>query len=178
MTTWVLLIYTVPATPTRKRAFIWRELKRLGAVYLHDGVCVLPDRPATRQALRAVRDRVREYEGEATMVENARLDPDTVDRLLGQARSARQAEYGAVMETADQFLAHLRHETQHREFTERELAVLEADLAKLHRWYEQIRARDYVTAGGGEQAWERLTMCSQALESFLDEAFVRADVTA
>jgi hypothetical protein len=178
MTTWVILIYTVPATPTRKRAMIWRELKRLGAVYLHDGVCALPDRPDNRQALLAVRDWVREYEGEATLVEGARLDPETVDRLLGQVRSARQTEYGAVVEAAEQFLAHLRREMQHREFTERELTVLETDLAKLHRWYEQIRTRDYVTAEGHEQAQAMLAGCSEALESFLDETFVHTDVTA
>jgi hypothetical protein len=178
MTTWVLLIYTVPALPTRKRAMVWRDLKRLGAVYLHDGVCALPDRPDNRQALLAVRDRVREYEGVATLVEGARLDPETVDRLLDQARSARQAEYAAVADAAEQFLAHLQRETQHREFTERELAVLEADLAKLYRWHEQIHARDYVTAEGGEQARELLTKCGEALESFLDETFAHTDVIA
>ena len=44
---WLLLIYTVPAEPTRKRAFIWRELKKVGAPYLRDGVCILPERPDT-----------------------------------------------------------------------------------------------------------------------------------
>jgi hypothetical protein len=176
MTTWVLLIYTVPAAPTRKRAMIWRELKRLGAVYLHDGVSALPDRPDTRQALLAVGDRVREYDGVATMVEGARLDQETVDALLDQARSARQAEYEAVAQAAEQFLAHLQRETQHRVFTEREVTVLEADLAKLHRWHEQIRARDYVTAEGHEQSQELLTSSGEALEFFLDETFVHTDV--
>ena len=33
---WLVLIYTLPAEPTRKRAFVWRELKKLGAVYLRE----------------------------------------------------------------------------------------------------------------------------------------------
>jgi hypothetical protein len=97
--------------------------------------------------------------------------------LLDQARSARQAEYAAVVEAAEQFLAHLQRETQHREFTERELTVLQADLGKLHRWQEQIQGRDYVAAEGHEQARELRGACSDALESFLDETFARADVT-
>ena len=47
---WLLLIYTVPAEPSRKRAAIWRELKKVGAPYLRDGVCILPERPETREA--------------------------------------------------------------------------------------------------------------------------------
>jgi hypothetical protein len=177
MTTWVLLIYTVPAEPTRKRAFIWRELKKLGAVYLHDGVCGLPDGPESRQALLVVRDRVRAYEGQATVVEEARLDQESAERLLDQARSARQAEYAAVVEAAEEFLAHLRRETQHRSFTERELAGLEADLGKLHRWYEQIRGRDFVAVDAHEQAQTVLGACTEALDAFLDETYVHADVT-
>ena len=40
---WLVLIYTLPPEPTRKRAFVWRELKKIGAVYLRDGVCLLPE---------------------------------------------------------------------------------------------------------------------------------------
>jgi DNA-binding transcriptional regulator PaaX len=56
--TWTLLIYTIPSQPTRLRAAIWRELKKLGAVYLRDGVCVLPAGEATSGALAAVAARV------------------------------------------------------------------------------------------------------------------------
>jgi hypothetical protein len=71
---WLLLIYTVPATPTRKRASIWREVKKIGAVYLHDGVCALPERPETTRAVEAIAARVREFEGDATVVTRARFD--------------------------------------------------------------------------------------------------------
>ena len=57
---WLLLIYRVPAEPSRKRAFVWRELKKVGAVYLRDGVCVLPDQAATRAGLRQVAERMLE----------------------------------------------------------------------------------------------------------------------
>ena len=34
---WLLLIYTVPSQPSRKRAAVWRDVKKAGAVYLRDG---------------------------------------------------------------------------------------------------------------------------------------------
>ena len=56
--TWLLLIYTVPAEPSRTRAFIWRELKKVGAPYLRDGVCILPERSETAAAARAIAAKV------------------------------------------------------------------------------------------------------------------------
>ena len=72
---WLVLIYTVPSEPSRKRAFIWRELKKAGAVYLRDGVCALPERPETLAALSAIAARVEELGGQATLVH---LGPDGV----------------------------------------------------------------------------------------------------
>src|SRR5215211_583708 len=76
---WTVLVYTVPAQPTRKRATVWREVKRLGALYLRDGVCALPDTVAARSGLQALADRVQELEGQATVVWEARLSAATAD---------------------------------------------------------------------------------------------------
>src|SRR5438309_7457883 len=48
---WLLLIYTLPSQPSRKRAYVWRELKKVGAVYLRDGVAILPRRPDLEERL-------------------------------------------------------------------------------------------------------------------------------
>src|SRR3954454_9158486 len=90
---WLLLIYTVPAKPTRKRAYIWREVKKIGAVYLRDGVCVLPERPETVSAVDAIAARVREYEGDATVVTRARFDAARGETVIAAFTSARADEY-------------------------------------------------------------------------------------
>src|ERR1700680_960102 len=84
-TPWLLLIYTVPAEPSRKRAAIWRDIKKVGAIYLRDGVCALPERPETIEAMRAIAARVVEFEGQATLVEAARLDPARADWVVEQS---------------------------------------------------------------------------------------------
>src|SRR4030081_3437466 len=105
-TPWLLLIYTVPAEPSRKRAAIWRDIKKVGAVYLRDGVCVLPERPETTTAMRAIATRVDEFEGQVTLVEAARLDPVRAEWVVNQSRTARAAEYADVAREAEQLLAH------------------------------------------------------------------------
>ncbi len=48
-TSWMLLVYKIPREPTASRAIVWRKLKRLGALLLHDAVWVLPATPWTRE---------------------------------------------------------------------------------------------------------------------------------
>src|SRR4051812_23080494 len=118
---WILLIYTVPSEPSRKRAFIWRELKKIGAVYLRDGVCALPERETTAVACRQIAAKVEEFGGEATLVEGAQLDERRTEALTVAARAARTAEYREVARECEQFLAHVQRETEHRAFTFAEL---------------------------------------------------------
>jgi hypothetical protein len=167
---WLLLIYTVPAEPSRKRAFIWRELKKIGAPYVRDGVCILPERSDTVELAGVIAAKVEEFGGEATLVSGARLTPVRSAALVGQFRAARAEEYQDIARDADQLLAHVAREMEHREFTYAELEELEADLGKLRRWTDQVLARDYFETGVPENLREALERCDQALGAFLEHA--------
>ena len=104
---WLLLIYTVPAEPSRKRAAIWRELKKVGASYLRDGVCILPERPTTRERLGAIASKVEEFGGDATLVSGACLTQTRAAALIDQFRAARAEEYDEIAREADRLLEHV-----------------------------------------------------------------------
>jgi ChrB-like protein len=174
MGTWTLLIYTVPSEPSRVRAAVWREVKKTGAVYLRDGVCALPEGPATTAAFRAIAERVRASSGQVTLVEGARLDEDRAVAVVAEANAARTTEYREIAREAERFLAHTAREREHRLLAEAELTVLEADLGKLRRWYEQVRARDHFGADGAEGAMALLASCDEALAEALDDVFRQA----
>jgi hypothetical protein len=167
---WLLLIYTVPADPSRKRAAIWRELKKVGAPYLRDGVCILPERPDTRERLGAIATKVAEFGGDATLVSGARLSETRAIALVEQFRAARAAEYGEIAREADRLLEHVARETEHRQFTYAELEELEGDLGKLRRWTDQVLARDYLGDGQPEDLAAVLDRCEHALGAFLETA--------
>jgi hypothetical protein len=136
---WLLLIYTVPAQPSRKRATVWREVKKAGAIYLRDGVCVLPERPSQLKAFEEIEAKVKELDGQATLVRGARLDGERVERIVKEASAARKAEYDDILGETERFRAHVLREREHREFTFGELQELEADLNKLQRWSAQVK---------------------------------------
>jgi ChrB-like protein len=174
--TWLLLIYTVPAQPTRKRATVWREIKKLGAVYLRDGVCVLPEDPHTLNSFRALASRIHEMDGEAVLVEGAHLDADRTEMLKAQFRAGRAQDYAEIAREAEQLLAHVVRETEHREFTYAELEELEQDLSKLKRWTDQVHERDYFDESSLANVQALLDCCERALETFLDQASEQAGV--
>src|SRR4051794_20352375 len=91
--TWVLLIYTIPSDPSRKRAYIWRELKKVGAIYLRDGVCTLPEREETTSAFRQIAAKIEEFGGEVTLVAGAELGAQREHALIAASQEARTTEY-------------------------------------------------------------------------------------
>jgi hypothetical protein len=173
--TWLLLIYSVPAQPTRKRATVWREIKKLGAVYLRDGVCVLPQQPGALNSLQGLATRIEEMDGHAYVVEGGQIDVARADALTQQFLAARAEEYAEINREAEQFLAHVARETEHREFTYAELEELEQDLGKLRRWADQVHARDYFSEPTYSGVEGMLQRCEGALETFLEQASDEAE---
>lgn len=167
---WLLLIYTVPAQPTRKRASIWREVKKVGAVYLRDGVCILPERPQIATAAQAIAARIAEFEGQVTLVYDAELDPARADAVITRFKAARSDEYAEISREAERLLQHVGRETEHREVRFAELEELEEDLTKPKRWMEQVRSRDYFPDGSSTQPQQVLEQCNEALVQFLEAA--------
>src|SRR5260370_11182770 len=62
---WLMLTYTVPRHPTSKRVYVWRKLKRLGAVPLQDAAWVLPAGESTREQMRWLAAEIEELDGVA-----------------------------------------------------------------------------------------------------------------
>ncbi len=170
VTRWLLLIYTVPSEPSRKRAAVWRDLKRAGAVYLRDGVCALPEGAETFAALQAVAEKVVQFEGQATLVRRAQIDDARAAAIKEEAYRARATEFHEVAEEAERLLEHVRRESDHRDFSFAELEELEADLGKLRRWAQQIRARNHFAVTGTTALDDLLRCCEDALAAFLEEA--------
>ena len=132
---WVLLVYKIPREPTSSRAAVWRKLKRLGALLLHDAVWVLPATPWTREQFQWLTVEIGELGGEAYLWESHLL-------LNGQADALVQ-QFGARIDAAYQEIL-------------KELSQEEADLVALSRRYQQVRAHDYFHSALGTHVRERL----------------------
>lgn len=133
--TWILLVYKIPREPTSSRAAVWRKLKRLGALLLHDAVWVLPATAWTREQFQWLTVEIGELGGEAYLWESRLLLNGQAEGLIRQFQARVESAYQEILD---------------------ELAREEADLVALSRKYQQIRALDYFHCPLGIEVRERL----------------------
>ena len=147
------------------RVYVWRQLRRLGAVYLHKSVCLLPDQPAVRNALRPIFARVQAQGG---TVRNLliRIEGQDHEALVDEQRKARDEEYREVIERVPSFLAEITIESARGRATYAEVEESEADLERFEKWLAAISARDYFDAPAGVEARAAVQRCRDALAGF------------
>jgi hypothetical protein len=164
MTTWLMLIYKVPPEPTRYRASVWRKLKAAGAVYLQNGVAVLPEGVASERVMRGIVQEVRDIDGTAHLIRgSAVVDEATLESAFS---AARDEEYREVLGRCRDFHTELRNERANTKFTFAELEENEEDFAKLEAWLAKVVARDYFGAPLRLEAEEAIAACRDDLQTF------------
>ena len=136
MITWLLLHYKLPNKPTALRVYIWRKLKRLGAVLIHDAVWVLPDLPRTAEQIQWLTAEIQEMGGEAySWRANTILEQDN-ESLTQQFNEQVDAVYADLL---------------------KKLAKPRADLQEIARQYQQTAAQDFFHSKLGSLVREKLT---------------------
>src|SRR6266498_1142747 len=97
---WVLLSSRLPREPSRLRLGIWRRLRRLGSLLLHDAVWVLPADAKTREAFEWLAEEIAEQGGTAFVWEASSLDEPQNRELVRRFRAEADARYAALAESA------------------------------------------------------------------------------
>lgn len=173
--TWLLLTYKVPAEPSKKRIALWRKLKGMGAVYLQNGVCLLPKSDDHVRRLKIVENDILEMAGDSVLLETVALDAGQKDKVLARFKADRDEEYKEFLGKCADFEAEIAHETEIQHFTYAELEENDVDLKKLHSWLEKIRKLDFYGAPLGVEAERRLEGCTALLDEYARRVFDAQD---
>lgn len=96
--TWLMLVYRLPPNRSTRRVYVWRRLKRIGAIYLQDGTCVLPADDRTREQFQWLVAEIGEMAGEAYVCSAAFLTDDQEVRVIDQFREQSRIAYRHVLE--------------------------------------------------------------------------------
>jgi hypothetical protein len=152
---------------------VWREVRRSGALQLQQSVVALPDSDHFRVLLTRLRAVVAQVGGTAVGLEANPLEPDDDVRLTASWNEARAAEYGELATESEKLVGEIDKEFAKEKFTLAELDEEEAELEKLRRWHERIRARDLHGCEGGPEADAALERAGDALERYTAAVFDR-----
>jgi DNA-binding transcriptional regulator PaaX len=161
---WLLLVYKIPAEPTRLRAGVWRKIRGLGAIYLQNSVAALPASPAAERSLRLLRNEIVEMGGTAYLLESEALSGQA--EISAAFNAARDDEYEEIVDKCEDFLGQVEKEYTANHFTYAELEENDEDLVKLRNWFAKVQARDVLGASGAEAVRTALGRCEQKLDEY------------
>lgn len=170
-TKWLVLVYKIPSEPSRNRLQIWRRVRKSGAIYIQDGVCMLPSQSTTLRVFLSLAQRIEAFGGQSLVLESVTCGQVGHNRLVGEFNKARNREYAELHEQTEHFMKEVDKETQSKNFSSEEVEEIEQDLLKLKRWTMRIRARDWFGASLGSEVNGRLELCERALQDFTAAAY-------
>src|SRR5215831_18985378 len=168
---WLLLTYKVPAEPASKRVALWRRVRGMGAVYLQNGVCLLPKTDDHARRLKMMENDIAEMGGEAVLLDTVALDRAQEDKVVTRFKADRDDAYREFIDKCDDFEAEIAKETAAQHFTYNELEENDVELKKLQGWLEKIKKLDFYGGVLAGEAGARLKTCENLLDAYAQQVF-------
>lgn len=173
---YLLFIYHVPSQPSAARVGIWRELKRMGALYLQQSACILPRQEPLLAALRKIADRVSELHGSYHLLPLRDLPEDEESKIVNGFLAQSNLQYDEIIENCEvNFTKEIEFETFRQNFTYAEAEEIRQELDKIRRWYERVVERDWFGAAQREHALSSIERGEKLLEAFEEKVFLKQE---
>jgi len=163
---WILLIYRLPSEPSRHRVFVWRQIRKLGALSVKQSACALPSSEGNLAGLTALAKSIQRVGGDSYLFSAEALDKSTAALLESSYSKAVQEEYVEYLSECAKFIAEIKKEIKIKKFTHAELAEEEKSLEKLQRWSQDLTNKDLFGSPSRSAADRALKECDAALERF------------
>lgn len=132
---WVALHYQIPTTPSASRVHVWRKLRNLGALLIHDSVWILPATPWAIEQFQWLANEIHEAHGSAMVWNADSIMHGQDEELIGRFRANSEREYGSLWT---------------------DLQQPTSDLKSIARRFQQVRRRDHYECALGKQVYQAL----------------------
>ena len=167
-----LLIYQVPSQPSAARVGVWRELKRMGALYLQQSVCIFPTTPGLKAPLQGVTQRVAALGGSYHLLPLRALPAEEEEKIVGAFLAQSNQQYDEIIEYCEvNFAKEIEFENFRQNFTYAEAEEIRQDLDKIRRWFDRVVERDWYGATKREDTATWIERCEKLLEEFEERVF-------
>ena len=168
----LLLVYRMPTKPTAGRVAVWRNLKKTGAVYVQDSVCVVPDTAVQRRELAPVLERIDVGGGRYHLLPLRKLPPEEEAKLLSLFTEQSAQHYREIVENCEvNFVKEIEFEHFRRNYTYEEAEEIRMEFDKICTWFKRVEEHDWFGAPTHEEARGWLRRSESLLEDFEASAF-------
>ena len=138
---WLLLLYSLPATHKAERVAIWRKLARSGAVPFKTSAYLLPDRAPQYELFQWLAKQVRDYGGESTLIRVREIEGVPNRTLIDFFNAAREREYAALIQSLRKIIARKKRGSGFAE-----------EVEKLKKEFRKIREIDFFDSPSARDA--------------------------
>jgi hypothetical protein len=154
---------------------VWRDLKRLGGLYLQQCVCLLPARPPVMDALGQLQERISELQGSSNVFRIPAAVPEQDAKFVAGFRELAAKDYAEIVEECEtKFVKEIEFERFRDNYTFEEAEEIRHDLEKIRRWYRRVVARDWFEAPGRSDVDGWIERCQELLDAFEEDVYRRA----
>jgi hypothetical protein len=174
---WLLFTYWLPAEPSRKRVFVWRQLKKLGALAMEGAGWLLPSaEPFSAKIMDIVRT-VEEMGGTSNLYKVTDFIEAQEQRTVARFQQEREREYAELIKECHKLMGHMERERLQQEFNFEEVQELESDLGKIARWFSEAKERDAWDIAARKEVESLITEAEAGLAAFTQETYERLQVS-
>jgi len=162
---WLLFTYWMPPEPSRKRVFVWRHLKKIGALS-EGGGWILPKSGLPPDTMVELVRTVEEMGGTANLYDVHHFSKEQEERTIAKFRQEREKEYSEIIAECHKALKHIEWETDRGEFNFEEVEELDGDVEKIKRWYSETSKRDFWDTSVKKEVEEKIHEVEEKLDAF------------
>jgi hypothetical protein len=145
----LLLIVSLPPSPSSLRVRVWRRLRALGAVALKRTVYLLPDTGDHYEQLQWLGQEIQRERGETVLLRVEQIENMSRSDVIRLFQEARDPEYRKLAGRYRKLMQSLEKKSAAAS------ARVDQELAQLHRDFEKLRELDFFDAPGRAEV-ERL----------------------
>lgn len=171
LTRWIVLLVKLPSEPSRHRVAVWRELRKVGALSLGQGVWSAPDVPVFAAGIARALELTETAGGEAILLHASGVSAGDSARFEAMFTSAREDDWSEFVADCGKYEVELDKEIRTANFTLAELEEEEQSLERLRRWHRDIKARDVFGAPAADAAAQRLQHCAERFADYTERVF-------
>jgi len=167
---WIFFSHRLPPKPSKLRVYVWRQLKKIGAVN-YQSVWVIPHTNNLISELERLALHIEAHGGGSVLIEGKPINKAEEERIRNAFLEASTEEYQEIANKCDDFLKEIAFEIARKNFIFAEVEENEEDLDKLKGWFNKVERRHQVKSPLQKLTAEKLKLCEKALEEFSSRVY-------
>jgi len=169
---WLFFSYSLPTNPSKARVFVWRQLKKLGAVN-YQSVWVSPYSLERVNEFKKLVEHIEGFKGTGLLIVGKILRKDDEERIGKVFIDSRNEEYKEIIDKCEAYFKEIEYEIQRQNFIFAEVEENEEELEKLKQWLKKVEKRDVMKSPLRKTALEKIKMCEKVFDDFARMVYER-----